>query len=190
MKEDLQRCRTTTRSKTAESAVRMIWSVLASRYKHSWTSGHIDNDITMQDWCEAISGLRKSDLQRGLQQIKVDDRFKSFPPNSMEFRDVCINDEGEKERLLNELLAWDRLEQKDKSRAGLYLVRSIDLVNFRRADYKTARRMFDASYRKMKKHLAGGGELPEFALEIEHKREPALPKEELSKELSEILSII
>ena len=186
---------TTTHSNERKDVVLMIWGVLSSRYKHTWTSGHPTPNspayaLALNEWCEDIAGLRRSDVTRALEASRQDPRFKTFPPNSMEFRALCINDDDEKEALFQEVTHWSELDQENKSRKALFIVQKLDYTNFRRADLKTAKKMFDSAYHKLLKHLSEGNELPEFVLEIEYEAPPPMPKEQLSSFLGNLINSI
>lgn len=189
-KQERVECSTTSmaRSNARIAAVENIWAVLGSRYGHAWTTRQVvDDQIAMNDWCDAVAGLRFSDIKVGLEKTKTDLRFRSHPPNSMEFRSLCINDDEEKGLLFKELVNWGQLDQSEKTSKGLFIVRNIDYTLFRRADNKQARKMFDEAYLKLLKHLSEDRPLPEFAVEIEYEEKPALPKEELRSRLQGIL---
>lgn len=175
-------------SDNAVRAVKALWTKFTAIYGHRWLSQFIDNDFTLSEWCSAIKGLTPKQVGQGLEKCKS--VYREFPPNCLQFRDICIDADGRREELYNELLNWENLSKDQKSREGLYLIRNIDRVNFRRADYKTAERMFRTVYEKMLAYLADGNELPDFPVEIEHKKEPPLAPEKISALLGDILKEI
>lgn len=173
------------------AVVENIWAVLSSRYGHTWsTKQGVDDQIAMNDWCDAVAGLHLPDIQVGLEKTKRDPRYKSFPPNSMEFRALCIDDEEDKERLFQELVNWKELDQDKKSRKGLFIAQKIDYTNFRRADLERARKMFNAAYSKLLKHIADGKELPEFFTEIEYEAPPPMPMEKRSSFFADLMKAV
>lgn len=189
---------TTTHSSEKIDAVLMIWGTFAIRYKQSWTSSHpsdqssIAYSLALNEWCKDITGLRKSDIAKGLEGSKKDSRFSAFAPNSMQFRALCVDSEDEKESLLAELTKWGQLDQSERSQKGLWLVRNMKNYHYFKA-FATeiqARKMFDAVYKGLQKHLADGGELPEFHVEIEHVEQPPMAMEKRSSFFADLMKSV
>ena len=179
------------RSSARVAAVENIWAVLGSRYGHTWTTKQdADDQIAMNDWCDAVAGLHFSDIKAGLEKTKTDLRFRSFPPNSMEFRALCISETSEQEILYKQVVNWKDLDQEEKTREGLFIVQNIEMFEFRRSSEKVMKQIFMRAYNKLQDHRKKGLELPEFLLEIEYEVPPPMPIEKRRSFLADLMKTV
>ena len=164
---------------------------MTENYTDLWISkyGTVPDNENSRSWVLALRGLTRSQIDTGLEQSI--NQCPDYPPLPPKFRSLCLsNDEDEAEKLFQELVNWKELDQDKKSRKGLFIAQKIDYTNFRRADLERARKMFNAVYSKLLKHLADGKELPEFLTEIEYEAPPPLPIEKRSSIFAEIIGSI
>lgn len=151
---------------------------MTENFADLWISkyGETPDEENSRSWRVALTGLTRAQIETGLKQIVI--QCLDYPPVPPKFRGLCLsNDDDEAETLFQEVTHWSELDQEKKSRKALFIVQKLDYTNFRRADLKTAKKMFDSAYHKLLKHLSEGNELPEFVLEIEYEVPPPMPME-------------
>ncbi|UNM95923.1 hypothetical protein MMG00_12080 [Ignatzschineria rhizosphaerae] len=168
-----------------------IWEFMTENFAELWINkyGETPDEENSRSWRVALTGLTRAQIETGLKQIVI--QCLDYPPVPPKFRGLCLsNDDDEAEVLFQEVTHWAELDQESKSRKALFIVQKLDYTNFRRADLKTAKKMFDGAYHKLLKHLSEGNELPEFVLEIEYEAPPPMPKEQLSSFLGNLINSI
>lgn len=153
--------------------------------------GSTPNEENSRSWRVALTGLTKGQIDTGLKEIVL--QCLEYPPVPPKFRGLCLShDEDEKESLFSMLTKWGQLDQEDKSREGLWIVQNMENYHYFKA-FATeiqARKMFDKAYADLQKHLAKGGELPEFLVEIEYEVPPPMSKEKSSSFFAGLLGSI
>lgn len=178
------------------AAVTMIWAKLAARYGNAWSATHPSNPSdpayksSMDDWCNAVAGLMPKDIENGLDESRRDPRFQTFPPNSMQFRALCISETSEQEILYKQAVNWKDLDQEEKTREGLFIVQNIEMFEFRRSSEKVMKQIFMRAYNKLQDHRKKGLELPEFLLEIEYEVPPPMPVEKRRSFLADLMKTV
>lgn len=168
-----------------------LWAFMTENYTELWINkfGTVPDEENSRSWRMALRGLTRRQINTGFEQAII--QCPDYPPLPPKFRSLCLsNDDDEAEVLFQEVTHWAELDQEEKSRKALFIVQKLDYTNFRRADLKTAKKMFDCAYHKLLKHLSEGNELPEFVLEIEHDVPPPMAKEQLSIFLSDLMKSV
>lgn len=168
-----------------------IWAFMTENFTDLWISkyGETPDEENSRSWRMALTGLTKTQIETGLKQTVI--QCLDYPPVPPKFRGLCLsNDEDEAEKLFQELINWRELDQDKKSRKGLFIAQKIDYTNFRRADLERARKMFNAVYSKLLKHLADGKELPEFLTEIEYEAPLPMPMEKRSSFFADLMKAV
>lgn len=153
--------------------------------------GSTPNEENSRSWRVALTGLTKGQIDTGLKEVVL--QCLEYPPVPPKFRGLCLShDEDEKESLFSMLTKWGQLDQSERSQKGLWLVRNMKNYHYFKA-FATeiqARKMFDAVYKDLQKHLADGGELPEFHVEIEHVEQPPMPMEKRSSFFADLMKAV
>lgn len=166
-----------------------IWKFMGDNYGRLWTSEFGDTPTGENSWAWtlAIKDLNSEQITSGIRRV-IRECLK-YPPKPIQFRGFCLGEESENaDKLFYQTTHWELLEQEEKTREALYIVRNMeDYSLFKRLNTDRARKMFDKAYTKMLQHVKSGKELPEFTIEIEYEEKPALPKEELRSRLQSIL---
>lgn len=162
---------------------------MGDNYGRLWTKEFGDTPTGENSWAwtVAIKDLTTEQITSGISRV-IQECLK-YPPKPIQFRGLCLGEESENaDKLFYQVAHWGQLEQSEKTREGLYIIRNLeDYSLFRRLSTDKARQMFDKAYSKMLRHIEEGRELPEFHIEIEYEEKPALPKEELRSRLQGIL---
>lgn len=115
-----------------------------------------------------------------------------FPPKPGVFRSLCLDrDEADVEKLYQEVVHWSSLSEEERSREALFIVRTIDMYAFKRANHREARALFEKGLSALDAHLASGGELPEIPLAIENRASAPKAKNlpERIRKLAELLTL-
>jgi hypothetical protein len=104
-------------SQEAHSVLNDIWATMLIKYPYTWEKvckndpiDPVTNKLTAValDWVAQLKGIKKSEIKTGINALSNREE-KRFPPNAMEFRELCIGSDNEK--VLDEVLC--RLQQGD-----------------------------------------------------------------------------
>lgn len=92
-----------------------LWQRMAEIYGHQWSSQQ--GDEPNETWCAGLSDLSPEQFMVGFKALF--DRQERWPPNLVEFRQMCLNiDESGWERQCHKLYRSDRaLEDKTAKEA-------------------------------------------------------------------------
>lgn len=58
-------------------------------YGHGWTAAHGSSDID-DFWRRGLSGFHDSLIHDGITRLMFCQSFKNYPPNLLQFRDLCL----------------------------------------------------------------------------------------------------
>jgi len=138
------------------------------RYQDAWTAKIKNPDwesMVRDDWLECLSDLDVYQIKRGLDNLKRS-KFKTFPPNCLEFHELCLED-------LDFPAMHECYVAAIKGEFGLHPIvgpaaKACDLYWLRRASEKDGMKRFSGYYSQMKEKFLSGDRL-ERSLEIEHK---------------------
>lgn len=159
------------RRRVSIKTIDYLFLKFAIRYQDAWAS-RIKSDEWLDgmkaDWFECLEDLGISEIKNGLRNLSrgVFDEFKKFPPNAMQFRDVCLYD-PEFPSMHECFVA------AIKGEWGLHPIveptaKACDLYWLRRASEKDAMRRFSGYYDQMRKKFLLGQRLVSNP-EIEYK---------------------
>lgn len=74
------------RTEQQERIVEEIWKTLAGVYGSSLVSQY--GEVMPEEWIALLKGLTPSQIKEGLNKLAT--RESSFPPNGVEFRQLCL----------------------------------------------------------------------------------------------------
>lgn len=161
----------------AEAKVSEIWGIMSLKFGAKWANqfddsddfvGKITQESAMNLWISAIKGLRPNEIDSGI-NLLINSNVE-WPPSPSEFRSkfCLIGKYPDMSDLFNQTVNWRQLQEADKSVHALWIIRNMDYTEFRRADTKTAKRIFSNVYEKLKKKIDEGFEFPEIPRMIDY----------------------
>ena len=111
-----------TKSVTAENLpakhpMHTLWSRFSEMYGHQW--GSQQGDEPNDTWIKGLADISNEQLGAGLQALIK--RQETWPPNLIEFRQLCLNeDPGQWERQAHKLYEPDRLLEDKTSKEAAH----------------------------------------------------------------------
>lgn len=164
-------------SNTAESGkerrsivMATLWTRLSDAYGGTFTRQFGERPSEM--WEMAMADIAPEQIKRGLTKMVSLPKFRTFPPNPMEFRDLCQGDsedlglpsEADAFRLA---LNWENLPARQKHPAVLAALRMLDSWQFRRMTDDQARKHWSSAWSRVVERVRaeGDGWLPDQPLD-------------------------
>ena len=147
----------------------LLWTRLSDAYGAAFARqyGEKPNEV----WNMAMADITPDMVKRGLAKMVADAKFKTFPPNALEFRELCLPasedlglpSEADAYRMA---LNWSALPPKQRHPAVLAALREMDSWAFRRMPEVEARKTFKADWDKVvgRVRAEGHGWLPEITI--------------------------
>lgn len=142
---------------------------MTQMYGSLWINSYGESANENQAWRIGISGLTQRQVDIGL--AKTATSGKTFPPTLPEFLAYCKGSKYEFNRIYETCVYWsndDELKRRglEKTREVLFIMRLIG-SDLREARNGQAEKIVQRGIDALEKHLATGGELPEFLVEID-----------------------
>ncbi|MBS7815897.1 hypothetical protein [Wohlfahrtiimonas chitiniclastica] len=159
---------------------------MSQMYGELWTNSFGEIASENMAWKAGLSGLTAKQVMMGLE--KVAQSGKTFPPTLPEFLAHCKDERFDFDVMYQTCVYWSSesaLKQLGlkRSREALFIMSMIG-GEIQSATQAKAEMLVRKGIAALEKHLNAGGQLPEFAVEIEHK---PLPKQGFS--LTEFMRI-
>ena len=135
----------------------LLWKRMTEMYGHRWTSAM--GAVPVDGWVIAVEGFSPEQIRGGLTKMVKDPQFKSWPPNALEFRALCLPSEAD----LGLPTADEAFAQAVGNRPGqqkhpavIHALRQIDSYALRLADEATARKIWAEAWSSTVGQVAGG----------------------------------
>ena len=129
-------------------------------YSHKFTGGY--GTEPTPEWKMAVRDCSPEMIKRGLDRCVKE--FPSWPPNPIEFRNLCYPTPEEMGLPSNETAFLQAVGSiKERHPAVIYALRNLgaECFRLRHSDEKTARDMFNKVWAQTIEFVANGGDLPE-----------------------------
>lgn len=147
-----------------------MWKRFSNLYGYTFTRQY--GDEPTDEWMMVLDQVTAEQIAKGLNSCF--DNHKEFPPNPMQFLALCMPS-GEDYGLPSDKEAFQQATGVSTTKhpaVALTLRNMGDAVfEMRRAVTKDAESMFQLGWVNTVVFVAGGGELPDVAMEIEEKKE-------------------
>ena len=150
-------------------ALEQIWEFMSQTYGNLWVDAFGEVAGENQAWKIGLTGLTAKQVLQGLEKTATSG--KTFPPTLPEFLAYCRGSKYEFNRIYETCIYWsndDELKRRGlpKTREALFIMRLIG-SDLREARNGQAEKIVQRGIDALEKHLANGGELPEFLVEID-----------------------
>ena len=145
----------------------LLWKRMTEMYGHRWTSSL--GEVPVDGWAIAVEGFSPKQIRDGLIKMVQDPQFKSWPPNALEFRALCLPTESDlglpsMDEAFNQAVGN---RPGEKHPAVIYTLLKMDAFVLRRMPADAALKEFTPRWAETVRMVADGGEIPD--------RQAALP---------------
>lgn len=156
-------------------ALEKIWEFMAQVYGNLWIKNYGVVAGDNQAWMAGLTGLSMNQILQGLEKVATNG--KTFPPTLPEFIGYCKNDGMNFDVIFDTCIHWSddsalEVRQLEKTREVLFIMRNFGAELIAASNREKAERIVRRGIEKLTNHVRSGGDLPEFPVEIEHKRGP------------------
>ena len=168
-----------------------LWHKFSSLYGRAFTKSQGTEVDPSGVWALALSFLKEGDIEYGFKKVVLMDEYNTFPPNAMQFRDICLSRRVDKglpslnEAYVSSKNYFNRGVSITSHKAVMYCALKIGELAFLEWDERRLFSAFKSLYERVSLASMQGLSLPKLNNPIQKK---SVNKDVAKKYLSQIKS--
>lgn len=121
----------------SNKVINHLWAIMSTKFPNTWKATYSDSPFNSglltslaAEWSNQLTGLSNIEIKQGIDNLS-NRKEKRFPPNSMEFKDLCVVSDYENvlEEIVRRLQDGEQYKFSNQLAFNFWIKYSYDLLN-------------------------------------------------------------